>query len=329
MIDTGGQLRDSPALLETAAQHASTAVPIAGPDQPAGEVLRGLIGRRFDSASVIAVCAGEQLVGLVTIERLLTADPSAPLRAVMDPDPPTVGPGTDQEQAAWQAVNHGEPGLAVVDLAGRFGGLIPPQRLLTVLLAEHDEDLARLGGFLRTTAAARTASTEPVSHRLWHRLPWLLLGLAGALAAAGIVGSFERVLERNVLIAFFIPGVVYIADAVGTETEALVIRGLSVGIGIRRVVIRETITGLLVGALLGALSIPVIWLIWHDAEVALAVALAMFAASSMATLIAMALPWLFRRFGQDPAFGSGPLATVIQDLLSIAVYFIAISLVTA
>ncbi len=35
----------------------------------------------------------------------------------------------------------------------------------------------------------------------------------------------------------------------------------------------------------------------------------------------MTLPWLFQRAGIDPAFGSGPLATVVQDLLSIAVYF--------
>jgi magnesium transporter len=28
------------------------------------------------------------------------------------------------------------------------------------------------------------------------------------------------------------------------------------------------------------------------------------------------------RLGRDPAFGSGPLATVIQDLLSIAIYFL-------
>jgi magnesium transporter len=27
------------------------------------------------------------------------------------------------------------------------------------------------------------------------------------------------------------------------------------------------------------------------------------------------------RLGKDPAFGSGPLPTVIQDLLSIAIYF--------
>lgn len=321
-----GRRAESPALLETAAQHASTAVPTAGPDDLAGEVLRGLTGRTFDSAAVVAVSANDRLVGVVTMERLLAADPAAPLRAVMDPDPPTVAPGTDQEQAAWRAVKHGEPGLAVVDADGRFHGLIAPQRLLAVLLAEHDEDLARLGGFLRTTAEARTASTEPVSHRLWHRLPWLLVGLAGALAAAGIVAAFERTLERNVLIAFFIPGVVYIADAIGAQTVALVVRGLSIGVGIRRVAVREIITGLLVGAILGALSGPVIWLLWHDAEMALAVGLAIFAASAIATLIAMALPWLFSRLGVDPAFGSGPLATVIQDLLSIVVYFATVTL---
>jgi magnesium transporter len=32
------------------------------------------------------------------------------------------------------------------------------------------------------------------------------------------------------------------------------------------------------------------------------------------------LPWLFNRLGLDPAFGSGPLATVIQDLLSVVIY---------
>jgi magnesium transporter len=29
---------------------------------------------------------------------------------------------------------------------------------------------------------------------------------------------------------------------------------------------------------------------------------------------------VFNRLGLDPAFGSGPLATVIQDLLSVVIY---------
>ena len=59
------------------------------------------------------------------------------------------------------AVRHGESGLAVVDHDGQFVGLIPPQRILSVLLEEHHEDLARLGGFLRSTSSAREASVSP------------------------------------------------------------------------------------------------------------------------------------------------------------------------
>ena len=40
----------------------------------------------------------------------------------------------------------------------------------------------------------------------------------------------------------------------------------------------------------------------------------------VASTVALALPWAFSRLGRDPAFGSGPLATVIQDLLSLVIY---------
>jgi magnesium transporter len=312
---------EAKAIFGTAAQHASTQVPVAAPEDSVDALLASMRGRRFESASVTAVCEDGRLVGLATIERLLAAPQSAAVGEVMDPRPPSVAPGTDQEQAAWEAVRHDEPGLAVVDASGRFVGLIAPQRMLGVLLDEHDEDLARLGGFLGSTAAARTASEERVSRRLWHRLPWLLVGLAGAMLAAGIVGAFEAELERQVLIAFFVPGVVYMADAVGTQTEALVIRGLSVGVGIGRVALREAATGLLIGILLAALSLPVVTFVWGELDVAVAVSLALFAACSVATIVAMALPWLLQRLGRDPAFGSGPLATVVQDLLSILIYF--------
>lgn len=303
-----------------AAEHLTARIPVAEPGDTVDAVLGSMRGRRFDSASAVAVCEAGRLVGVVTIERLLAAPPDLAVADVIDREPPTVAPGTDQEHAAWQAVRHDEPSLAVVDGTGRFLGLIPPRRLLAVLLEEHDEDMARLGGFLGSTASARAASEERVVRRLWHRLPWLFLGLAGALFAAGIVGAFEHELEREVLLAFFVPGVVYMADAVGTQTEALIIRGLSVGVGIGRVARPEIITGLLVGAILATLVLPTTLLIWGNLQVAMSVALALFAASSIATVVAMVLPWIFNRLGKDPAFGSGPLATVIQDLLSIAIY---------
>jgi magnesium transporter len=181
--------------------------------------------------------------------------------------------------------------------------------------------MARLGGSMHDTATARTASEEPVLRRFLHRLPWLVVGLAGAFAAANIVGAFEAQLTERVIFAFFIPGIVYLADAVGTQTETLVIRGISVGVPVGRIVGREVLTGLLVGAVIALISFGVALVWWGEADVALVVALTLLAACSIATAVAMALPWAFRQFGMDPVFGSGPLATVIQDLLSILLYF--------
>jgi magnesium transporter len=43
----------------------------------------------------------------------------------------------------------------------------------------------------------------------------------------------------------------------------------------------------------------------------------------------MALPSLLQRLGRDPAFGSGPLATVVQDLLSLVIYFLVASAIVS
>jgi magnesium transporter len=320
-VADAGDAAPSPIGIDTVAEHLATAVPRAEPGQLAGELRRDLVGREFESAADVAVCEGDLLVGLVPIERLLAAPSDLPVRALMDPDPPAVRPGTDQEKAALRMIAHGESSLAVVDESGRFRGLVPPRRMLAVLLEEHEEDVARLGGFLAGTSRARTAAEEPVAQRLWHRLPWLLVGLAGAMATAGIVGSFEDQLQELVLLAFFVPGVVYMADAVGTQTEALVIRGLSAGVHVRAMATRELLTGVIVGAVIAAAFLPFALFVWGDGTVAAAVAIALFASCTVATVVAMALPYALDRLGRDPAFGSGPLATVIQDLLSILIYF--------
>lgn len=327
---TTPSLPDAREQLHTAAEHATTRVPVASPAEQVDDVLTRLRGQRYDSVVAVAVCAdGGRLVGLATMEDLLAAPADATVERVTDPRPVTVAPDTDQERAAWQAARHRQPGLAVVDEQGRFRGLIPPAHLLDVLLEEHHEDMARLGGFLHSTTAARATTVESVRRRIWHRVPWLGLGVIGAMLSAGLLNAFERQLNEVVLIAFFVPGIVYLADAVGTQTEILAIRGLSVGIGIGRIAGREVVTGVLMGLLLGALVLPVTALVWGDTTVAVAVAVAVAAASAVATAVAIVLPWLLSRLGRDPAFGSGPLSTVVQDLLSILIYLVVAALLVA
>jgi magnesium transporter len=305
-----------------ARQHATTNVPTAQAEQTVEELREQLTSRRFDYAGDVAVLAGNTLAGLLSIERLLGAEEGTRVADLMNASPPVVTPTADQEAVAWEMVSRGGSSAAVVDAAGEFIGLVRPHQMLGVLLTEHDEDLARLGGYLARTQSARSAAEETILRRLWHRLPWLLLGLAGAMLAAIVVGGFEEQLDKTVLLAFFLPAVVYMADAVGTQTETVLIRGLSVGVQLRDVMKRELATGLIVGVLMGAAFLPFALLVWGDGQVAVAVGLSLVASCSIATLVAMVFPWTFRRLGADPAFGSGPLATVVQDLLSITVYLL-------
>jgi magnesium transporter len=80
-------------------------------------------------------------------------------------------------------------------------------------------------------------------------------------------------------------------------------------------------TGVAIGLVAAAAFMALALKVWGEGRVALAVGLALLASCSNATVVAMLLPWLFQRLGRDPAFGSGPLATVIQDSLSLLVYF--------
>jgi magnesium transporter len=148
--------------LDVAAGYATDRVPIAAADDTVARVRAALLGASFRCAEDVAVLRADRtLAGLVPIERLLGADVDASVGGLMDADPPAVAPGADAERVAWKMVEHGESSIAVVDAQGRFAGLIPPSRMLAVLLAEHDEDLARLGGYLAGTQRARAAAEEP------------------------------------------------------------------------------------------------------------------------------------------------------------------------
>jgi magnesium transporter len=301
-------------------------VPCCRPSDPAGGVRTAIVGRRFESVDDVVVLAGERLVGLVAIERLLAAPADTPIQVLMDLDPPTVGPDATPEAIAWAMVRCGESSAAVVDGHGIFLGLISPDNMIAALLAEHDEDVARIGGYLSRADRARQAAEEPLARRLWHRLPWLMLGLAGAMVTAVVMSSFQHVIERDVLLVLFIPGVVYMAAAVGMQTQTLLIRGLSAGVDVRLIARREAATGILVGAALATVFYAFVRIGWADERVALAVSVAVLVASSASTLLAMGLPLLLDRTGLDPAFGSGPIGTVLQDLLSITTYFVSASL---
>jgi magnesium transporter len=128
-----------------------------------------------------------------------------------------------------------------------------------------------------------------------------------------------------VAVAFFIPAIVYAADAIGTQTEAIVVRYLSGGHApFWRLFRGELLTGLLIGLCLSLIVFPATLLAFDDTWLAVAVTAAVAVAGLVASGIGLVFPWLLSRAGKDPAFGSGPVATIVQDVLSLLIYFAAV-----
>lgn len=307
---------------ETAAEHMATRLALARPEESVGDVLERVRGAQLDDVAVAYVTdADGTLLGQVPLAAMLATDDGRPIGELMVDVAAVVGPDTDQERAASLAVRHRAAEVVVTDAERRLLGVVPPEALMAVLRAEHLEDLHRLAGVRREQVMAREAIEEPPLRRVRHRLPWLLIGLAGSALATGVMTRFEATLESSVAVAFFVPGIVYLADAIGTQTEAAAVRGLSlVHEPLPRLVWGELRTGMLMGLILGALAVPAVWLAFGDPSLAVAVGGALFAAGTIATTIGLLLPWVLGRLGRDPAYGSGPLATVIQDVVSIAIY---------
>ncbi|MEJ2061093.1 MAG: magnesium transporter [Gammaproteobacteria bacterium] len=314
---------------DTASRHVIIGVPTAAPGDTAADILAQLRKTSFETVeSVYVLDAQGHLQGRVPIRRLLVAPAEQSLDGLMDRDVPHVAPEADQEAVASLALANEMTAVPVLDEQQRFIGVVAHHALLQILRREHFEDMNRLVGILKSGEQAREAIEGAIHHRVLHRLPWLLIGLVGSMLATWLMAGFEETLRERVTVAFFIPAVVYLADAIGTQTEAVAVRGLTFRHApLWRLLVGELGTGLVIGVLLGLVIFPAVAFVFNDSRLAFAVSSAVVVAGVSASSIGLLLPWLLAWLGKDPAFGSGPVATILQDLLSLLTYFVTVALV--
>lgn len=305
-----------------------TPVPMAHMDETVKEASERMRAQdsAFGSVELIFVTDSKQkLQGIVPLSRFLSATPQTAMRELMTTDITRVGRSDHPEQVAEAALEHEIPAVPVVDDDGCLLGAVPAHRVFKILREDHIQDMDRLVGIWRNSAQALSAIEGDPLRRMLDRLPWLIVGTVGCMLATGLMAIFENTLRADLAVAFFIPGIVYLADAIGTQSEAIAVRGLSfTGTPIPQLLKGELKTGLLLGIALAIVVFPFIWLIF-SASLALAVSLSLICASVVATSIGLLLPSILSHLGKDPAYGSGPVATIIQDLLSLLIYLSVIS----
>lgn len=308
------------------AAHIDAAVLVAHPDESVGAVRARLTADRYVLLDPVFVLGeGRALLGAVPLATLLAADDGATIGGLPCEQPARISASATREEAASFAIRANAACLAVLDKAGAFLGVLTANSVMAILREEHIEDLHHMVGILGRSEQAKAALTAAPHRRVLFRLPWLLVGLAGSVAATGLMAAAEAELSANIALTFFIPAIVYLADAIGTQSEAVAVRGLSLTDGSAwRLLAGELGTGALMGLALAALALAGVWAAFGDLRLALAVSGALATAGTIATGIGFLLPWAFQRAGLDPAYGSGPVATVVQDMLSLSAYLLLV-----
>ena len=164
---------------------------------------------------------------------------------------------------------------------------------------------------------------EPLGYLVEHRLPWLTFGLIGGIITSVIVSNFKDILAADVRLAFFIPFIVYMSSAVGMQTETIYVRHLRrAGTSLGKYLPKEIGLGLCLGIIFGLVSGLFAWYWLKSLEIGLTVGISMLINVALAPALATFIPALLYREHTDPALGAGPLATILQDLISLLIYLL-------
>lgn len=307
----------------------SVNVPTCSPETDFADIVSLVMTESWaDISHVFVVNSQRELVGFINLAALSKNKPNATARELMRSAPVFLKSSDSRQDAIVNAVKHDIDFIPVVDQAQKFAGVLVSKTIIDLMHAEHLEHVLLTSGLAVQKHKIFSVLTAGLMESVGYRLPWLVLGLLAGLGLGLISSGFEDHLRENIAIAYFIPVIAYIADSVGTQSEAIAIRSLAtLKINNLSYLTREFITGTVMGVLIGLLGGLGAFLISSQFKIGIVVGLALFAASAVASVLASAIPMIFKAVGKDPALGSGPLATALQDILSVVIYFLFVSII--
>ena len=261
-----------------------------------------------------------KLVGVVSYRDLLLAEPDDTIQNIMFERVIYVTADTDQEEVARMAERYDFLAIPVVDDQHVLVGIVTVDDIIDVVIREANEDIEKLSASGKSIDFDTKALTAA-----WRRLPWLILLLFIGLVSGKIISGYETTLHKVVALAFFMPMIAGMTGNTGTQSLAVVVRGLiSHDIEkkiVLRLVTRELGVGLIIGLTCGIL-ISIIAYIWQGSFVLGAVVgCSLFFTLIIGTLAGTVIPLLLYKIKIDPAVASGPLITTLNDIFSLVTYF--------
>lgn len=258
------------------------------------------------------------LKGVLPLKKLITSPSVSKVKHIMMSDLVTVPPDMDNEEVAQIIGKYDLIAIPVVDSIGRLIGRITVDDVVDVIREEAERDYQLASGITDDVEA-----TDSVVKLTKARLPWLLIGLAGGVLAAQVIGLFEGNLIKFPILAMFIPLIAAMGGNVGIQSSAIVVQSIASNnqmVGSIQKITKELGVALVNSSILASVIFMVSWFVFDNPALSYTVSISLFAIVIFAAIFGTTIPLLLDRMKIDPAVATGPFITTANDIIGLYIY---------
>jgi magnesium transporter len=208
--------------------------------------------------------------------------------------------------------------LPVVDENGSLLGRITIDDVVDIIREEADKDYQMASGISEDVEYSDNILTLTRA-----RLPWLLIGMAGGMISANIIGVFD--IGEHPHMAIFMPLIAAMGGNVGIQSAALVVKALANQSALDETLWqklwKELRVGLINSIVCSSIILAVSLLFHMDLSLCITASIALFFVIIFASFFGTWIPMTLNRFKIDPALATGPFVTTLNDIFGLIIYF--------
>ncbi len=269
--------------------------------------------------SIYVVDNNDILIGRLSLKDLLVSKDDVDISDIYIPKVDTVNVTDDVEDVARIMQKYDLEAIPVIDDDKKLLGRITIDDIVDVIKEEAEKDYQMAAGLTDDVEA-----DDSIFELVKARLPWLVLGLFGGLAAASIMGGFEDALLKFPELFFFTPLIAAMAGNVGVQSSAIIVQGLANdnirGSMLNRL-FKEIGLSLVNGIFLAMLIFVFGAFLNYNINISITIAISLVIVIIIASLIGTFVPLILDKKGIDPAVATGPFITTSNDIFGIFIFF--------
>jgi len=269
--------------------------------------------------SIYVVDNKNVLKGRLSLKDLLVASTKAHISDIYIPKVDYANVSDKGEDVALIMQKYDLEAIPVVDNENHLVGRITIDDIVDFIKEEAEKDYQMAAGITEDVEAS-----DSIYDLTKARLPWLVLGLFGGLAAAKIMGGFEEALNNYPVLFFFTPLIAAMAGNVGVQSSAIIVQGLAnnnIRGSMWNRLIKEIGLSLINGVILALIVLLFGLYQEFDINISLTIAISLVVVIIISSLVGTFVPLILDKRGIDPAVATGPFITTSNDIFGIFIFF--------